>query len=640
MKNETDKAAFAAAVMAMRRGSEAAWWVVRAATLAGCAGLAWCILKFWSWTVLMLLADVMVYGSAVGLAALFLHTHELAARKRLARALAAGGPLPVKQPWVETLLAVATIAAGGWFVATGAQRVQQAERQQARLETDARLQRLADTSNTGGVVTAKLNLANPSERDLASLRVALDNALRKSGYAVSLAGETAASAKPSAGASSPAQAPAASSSPAQAPAASSSPAQAPAGAASGTKAIEIVGPVAGSPGEWRVKVAYSEPLYAVGEAQTRWVVDARARRAYAFGGAAIRFIREVAPAGTPVPSRLRLLANGNVDLQAEGVENSAFPSGFASRFKDAALVVEGSAPHRTLRHVLDRVGLLVRQLAADKAAARNDPVAKARYEENRHLLDKDLPNAAATVLRRHYGKVVKTLPASWDKDFGTLPEEQRAANAAIDTAALLKDINRRLSIAGETVTLTACEVLEHVSTERKELYRLRVTANQTLWQAGDLVRSVRSPANRQLSAPIEAYRLVTRVAAAGDPFEASLALNNAQQRDPDRIQMDVGEGRLFEAELCQRNRGTLILVDGSPAEAAMKAWGDAALALEQALYEDQNRRRHDPAAKARYDANLRAKKAARKALDAYAKPRNGKIHAELPGLPRIPAPRR
>lgn len=620
MKNETDKAAFAAAVMAMRRGSEAAWWVVRAATLAGCAGLAWCILKFWSWTVLMLLADVMVYGSAVGLAALFLHTHELAARKRLARALAAGGPFPVKQPWVETLLAVATIAAGGWFVATGAQRVQQAERQQARLEADARLQRLADASNTGGVVTAKLNLANPSERDLAGLRVALDNALRKSGYAVSLAGETAAPAKPSAGASSPAQAPA--------------------GAASGTKAIEIVGPVAGSPGEWRVKVAYSEPLYAVGEAQTRWVVDARARRAYAFGGAAIRFIREVAPAGTPVPSRLRLLANGNVDLQAEGVENSAFPSGFASRFKDAALVVEGSAPHRTLRHVLDRVGLLVRQLAADKAAARNDPVAKARYEENRHLLDKDLPNAAATVLRRHYGKVVKTLPASWDKDFGTLPEEQRAANAAIDTAALLKDINRRLSIAGETVAFTACEVLEHVSTERKELYRLRVTANQTLWQAGDLVRSVRSPANRQLSAPIEAYRLVTRVAAAGDPFEASLALNNAQQRDPDRIQMDVGEGRLFEAELCQRNRGTLILVDGSPAEAAMKAWGDAALALEQALYEDQNRRRHDPAAKARYDANLRAKKAARKALHDAVRTRCGKILDELPGLPRVPAPRR
>lgn len=620
MKNETDKAAFAAAVMAMRRGSEAAWWVVRAATLAGCAGLAWCILKFWSWTVLMLLADVMVYGSAVGLAALFLHTHELAARKRLARALAAGGPFPVKQPWVETLLAVATIAAGGWFVATGAQRVQQAERQQARLEADARLQRLADASNTGGVVTAKLNLANPSERDLAGLRVALDNALRKSGYAVSLAGETAAPAKPSAGASSPAQAPA--------------------GAASGTKAIEIVGPVAGSPGEWRVKVAYSEPLYAVGEAQTRWVVDARARQAYAFGGAAIRFIREVAPAGTPVPSRLRLLANGNVDLQAEGVENSAFPSGFASRFKDAALVEEGTAPHRTLRHVLDRVGLLVRQLAADKAAARNDPVAKARYEENHYLLDKDLPNAAATVLRRHYGKVVKTLPASWDKDFGTLPEEQRAANAAIDTAALLKDINRRLSIAGETVAFTACEVLERAATERADLYRLRVTANQTLWQAGDLVRSVRNPANRRLSVPIEAYRLVTRVAAAGAPFEVSLTLNNAQQRDPDRIRMDVGEGRLFEAALCQRNRGTLILVDGSPAEAAMKAWGDAALALEQALYEDQNRRRHDPAAKARYDANLRAKKAARKALHDAVRTRCGKILDELPGLPRVPAPRR
>lgn len=620
MKNETDKAAFAAAVMAMRRGSEAAWWVVRGVALAGCVALPWCILKFWSWTVLMLLADVMVYGSAVGLAALFLHTHELAARKRLARALAAGEPLPVKQPWVETLLAVATIVAGGWFVVTGAQLVQQAERQQERLEAEARLQRQADASNTGGVVTAKLDLANPTEQDLASLRTALDNALRKSGYAVSLAGETAASDKPSA--------------------ASSSPAQAPAGAASGTKAIEIVGPVAGSPGEWRVKVAYSEPLYAVSEAQSRWVVDARARQAYAFGGAAIRFIREVAPAGTPVPSRLRLLANGNIDLQAEGVENPSFPSGFASHFKDAALVVEGSAPHKTLRHVLDRVGLLVRQLAVDKAAARDDPVAKARYKENLYLLDKDLPNAAATVLRRHYGKVVKTLPASWDKDFGTLPEEQRAANAAIDTAALLKDINRRLSIAGETVAFTACEVLEHVSTERKELYRLRVTANQTLWQAGDLVRSVRNPANRQLSAPIEAYRLVTRVAAAGDPFEASLALNNAQQRDPDRIQMDVGEGRLFEAELCQRNRGTLILVDGSPAEAAMKAWGDAALALEQALYEDQNRRRHDPAAKARYDANLRAKKAARKALHDAVRTRCGKILDELPGLPRVPDPRR
>lgn len=622
MKNETDKAAFAAAVMAMRRGSEAAWWVVRGVALAGCVALPWCILKFWSWTVLMLLADVMVYGSAVGLAALFLHTHELAARKRLARALAAGEPLPVKQPWVETLLAVATIVAGGWFVVTGAQLVQQAERQQERLEAEARLQRQADASNTGGVVTAKLDLANPTEQDLASLRTALDNALRKSGYAVSLAGETAAPAKPAA---TPASA-------------TSSSASAP--AAPGTKAIEIVGPVKGSPGEWHVKVAYSEPLYAVSEAQSRWVVDARARQAYAFGGAAIRFIREVAPAGTPVPSRLRLLANGNIDLQAEGVENPSFPSGFASHFKDAALVVEGSAPHKTLRHVLDRVGLLVRQLAADKAAARDDPVAKARYKENLYLLDKDLPNAAATVLRRHYGKVVKTLPASWDKDFGTLPEEQRAANAAIDTAALLKDINRRLSIAGETVAFTACEVLEHVSTERKELYRLRVTANQTLWQAGDLVRSVRNPANRQLSAPIEAYRLVTRVAAAGDPFEASLALNNAQQRDPDRIQMDVGEGRLFEAELCQRNRGTLILVDGSPAEAAMKAWGDAALALEQALYEDQNRRRHDPAAKARYDANLRAKKAARKALHDAVRTRCGKILDELPGLPRVPDPRR
>lgn len=620
MKNETDKAAFAAAVMAMRRGSEAAWWVVRGVALAGCVALPWCILKFWSWTVLMLLADVMVYGSAVGLAALFLHTHELAARKRLARALAAGEPLPVKQPWVETLLAVATIVAGGWFVVTGAQLVQQAERQQERLEAEARLQRQADASNTGGVVTAKLDLANPTEQDLASLRTALDNALRKSGYAVSLAGETAASDKPSA--------------------ASSSPAQAPAGAASGTKAIEIVGPVAGSPGEWRVKVAYSEPLYAVSEAQSRWVVDARARQAYAFGGAAIRFIREVAPAGTPVPSRLRLLANGNIDLQAEGVENPSFPSGFASHFKDAALVVEGSAPHKTLRHVLDRVGLLVRQLAVDKAAARDDPVAKARYKENLYLLDKDLPTAAAAVLKRHYGKIVEALPESWGKDFGTLPEEQRAANAAIDTAALLKDINRRLSIAGETVAFTACEVLERAATDKTDLYRLRATANQALWQTGDLVRAVRSPANRQLSVPIEAYRPVTRVAAAGEPFEVRLTLNNAQQRDPDRIRMDVGEGRVFEAELCQKNRAALLLVAGSPAEAAMQAWGQRALALEQALYEDRNRRRHDPAAKARYDANLRAKKAARKALHDAVRTRQGKILDDLPGLPRVPDPRR
>ena len=562
MKNETDKAAFAAAVMAMRRGSEAAWWVVRAATLAGCVALPWCILKFWSWTVLMLLADVMVYGSAVGLAALFLHTHELAARKRLARALAAGEPLPVKQPWVETLLAVATIVAGGWFVVTDAQLVQQAERQQERLEAEARLQRQADASNTGGVVTAKLDLANPTEQDLASLRTALDNALRKSGYAVSLAGETAAPAKPAA---TPASA-------------TSSSASAP--AAPGTKAIEIVGPVKGSPGEWHVKVAYSEPLYAVSEAQSRWVVDARARQAYAFGGAAIRFIREVAPAGTPVPSRLRLLANGNIDLQAEGVENPSFPSGVASHFKDAALVVEGSAPHKTLRHVLDRVGLLVRQLAADKAAARDDPVAKARYKENLYLLD------------------------------------------------------------GETVAFTACEVLERAATDKTDLYRLRATANQALWQTGDLVRAVRSPANRQLSTPIEAYRPVTRVAAAGEPFEVRLTLNNAQQRDPDRIRMDVGKGRVFEAELCQKNRAALLLVAGSPAEAAMQAWGQRALALEQALYEDQNRRRHDPAAKARYDANLRAKKAARKALHDAVRTRYGKILDELPGLPRVPDPRR
>lgn len=620
MKNETDKAAFAAAVMAMRRGSEAAWWVVRAATLAGCAGLAWCILKFWSWTVLMLLADVMVYGSAVGLAALFLHTHELAARKRLARALAAGGPFPVKQPWVETLLALAAIAAGGWFVATGAQRVQQAERQEAALRDEARLQRLADHANTGGVVVSKLNLSNPSERDLANLRVAVDNALRKSGYAVSLAGETAASDKPSA--------------------ASSSPAQAPAGAASGTKAIEIVGPVAGSPGEWRVKVAYSEPLYAVGEAQTRWVVDARARQAYAFGGAAIRFIREVAPAGTPVPSRLRLLANGNVDLQAEGVENSAFPSGFASRFKDAALVEEGTAPHRTLRHVLDRVGLLVRQLAADKAAARNDPVAKARYEENHYLLDKDLPNAAATVLRRHYGKVVKTLPASWDKDFGTLPEEQRAANAAIDTAALMKDVNRRLSIAGSDVAFTACEVLERAATERTDLYRLRVTANQSVWRVGERVSSVRGEANRQLRASIPAYVPVERVAAAGEPFEVDLALNNAAQHNPDGFRLSVrGAGEpVFEESVLGDNGSRLILVAGSPAETAMRAVGERLLALEQALYEDRNRRRSDPDAKARYAANDKARRAAGKALSVYAKARRGRILAELPGLPRIPDP--
>ena len=622
MGNETDKAAFAAAIAAMRRWNEGAWWVVRGVALAGCVALPWCILKFWSWTVLMLLADVMVYGSAVGLAALFLHTHELAARKRLARALAAGEPLPVKQPWVETLLAVATIVAGGWFVVTGAQLVQQAERQQERLEAEARLQRQADASNTGGVVTAKLDLANPTEQDLASLRTALDNALRKSGYAVSLAGETAAPAKPAA---TPASA-------------TSSSASAP--AAPGTKAIEIIGPVKGSPGEWHVKVAYSEPLYAVSEAQSRWVVDARARQAYAFGGAAIRFIREVAPAGTPVPSRLRLLANGNIDLQAEGVENPSFPSGFASHFKDAALVVEGSAPHKTLRHVLDRVGLLVRQLAADKAAARDDPVAKARYKENLYLLDKDLPTAAAAVLKRHYGKIVEALPESWGKDFGTLPEEQRAANAAIDTAALLKDINRRLSIAGETVAFTACEVLERAATDKTDLYRLRATATQALWQTGDLVRAVRSPANRQLSTPIEAYRPVTRVAAAGEPFEVRLTLNNAQQRDPDRIRMDVGKGRVFEAELCQKNRAALLLVDGSLAEAAMKAWGEGALALEQALYEDQNRRCHDPAAKARYDANLRAKKAARKALHDAVRTRQGKILDDLPGLPRVPDPRR
>ena len=86
--------------------------------------------------------------------------------------------------------------------------------------------------------------------------------------------------------------------------------------------------------------------------------------------------------------------------------------------------------------------------------------------------------------------------------------------------------------------------------------------------------------------------------------------------------------------------GTLTRGAVTPPEAARKAWGDAALALERALYEDQTRRRHDPAAKARYDANLRAKKAARKALHDAVRTRCGKILDELPGLPRVPAPRR
>lgn len=418
MTNGTDEACgLDAAIAAMRRRGEGAWWVVRVVALALGTALAVCVLKLWSWTFWMVMADVVVYGSAVGLASLFLHMYELAARRRLAQALAEGKPLLVRQPWAETLLAVATIAAGGWFVASGAQWVKRSERQEAALRDEARLQRLADHVNTGGVVVSKLNLSNPSERDLANLRVAVDNALRANGYATRLGGA------PGASTADPAPA-----------------------AETAAKPVAVVGPVKGSPGEWRVEVAYTEPLYAVGEARTR-KTDPETGLSYALSGGAFRVIREVAPAGTPVPSRLRVLANGNIDLQAEGVENPTFPSGFARRFGDAALVVEGSEAHRTLEHILDRALLVARQLQADGKARRTDRVAAARYERNLRLLDKDLPRAVAAALNAHAGKILGTLPESWAGDFGAIASEQTRANAAIDTAALMKDVNRRLSIA-------------------------------------------------------------------------------------------------------------------------------------------------------------------------------------------------
>ena len=177
-------------------------------------------------------------------------------------------------------------------------------------------------------------------------------------------------------------------------------------------------------------------------------------------------------------------------------------------------------------------------------------------------------------------------------------------------------------------------------TGRTDLYRLRVTANQSVWRVGERVSSVRGEANRQLRASIPAYVPVERVAAAGEPFEVDLALNNAAQRNPDGFRLSVrGAGEpVFEESVLGDNGSRLILVAGSPAETAMRAVGERLLALEQALYEDRNRRRSDPDAKARYAANDKARRAAGKALSVYAKARRGRILAELPGLPRIPDP--
>lgn len=391
-----------------------------------------------------------------------------------------------------------------------------------------------------------------------------------------------------------------------------------------------------------VDVTYNAPLYAVGDAFTKWRDTARGLT-FSVRGGAWREVTLVAEAGKPVPSTLLWVSSGHWRLRAEASPETAFASYLSKRYADAALVLQGSEADKALREALGRALDIQAQAEADRANRRGDPLAAARLKRAEAAL-KSASAAFGAFFRAHAGRWVERIPETLRETLGTLPEEATTkARATVDASMLTKEANRRLAIAGRTAKLTAAEVVEHVGAERADVYRLRVKFDQPVYALGDRGTSWGGQANRAVRlSGLPAWRLVTLRHPAGESFEIDLRMAKPGTRKPDGITLDErgAPGLAFPDDIRAKGRNDLLPLVGSPAQKAWEGMLEHALALSQAIYEDAKSRRSDRAAKTRHDANQKALSAFLKSLKAYARGRVGEVAEAFPGLPSPPEPRR
>lgn len=581
----------AKAIESMRRAAGMAWWFLRAGATALLIGFAVVVVRVEGGSIEYMFTGALFCCMMVGIACAPLHVYEQWVRRRLAALVASGKPPVIGSPWLSILCSLLILAAGFAAIAIGAMRRYEAKRERA-LRFESVYSGNAVVGHTGSTVVDM----NALDKDgIEVVRAAIVTALKQAGYAVDLSGSRG-------------------------------------------EAVSIIGPVSGKEGVWKVDLTYTEDLYAVGPKVFEVPIPDSPGNSYRLGGVSYRLIRRFAPAGTPVRSHVTL-TNGRVSsvCPESGIE-AVFPSGFAKVVGDSALIVEDSPAHKALKTGLDRIFALVRQCYADQQVMETDAVAKNRYKQNLDIVNRQMPKLLAQALKAYRGAVVTKMPEVLLTPFGTLASERPAC----DPAALLKDINRRLSIAGSRVTFTDCKVVDMSSMDKSDIYRLQVRASEAVWVPGDRVSRMNSETNRQLSVSLPMYVPVRLLAGKGDWFGVEVTLADAEQRNPDRISMTViGEkDAVFESELQGDNRSRLLLVAGSKAETAIRNLGLDLLKIEQALYEDKKRRRHDPAAKARYTANDKTQRDVLANLRKYAKQRYGKILTDLPGLPTCPPPRR
>lgn len=406
--------------------------------------------------------------------------------------------------------------------------------------------------------------------------------------------------------------------------------------------LTVLGELPQGSGTCRAKVVYNEPLYAFGERTDRCSDEAR-DVAFRINGGSWRDIRLLAAAETEVPSLLKRGFGGEWTVAAENAEAAVFPSGFARHCADAALFEEGSEAEKALRQILGRALAVAGQVKADRANRRTDPMAAARLAQNQRALEM-ASSTLGTFLREHRGQVVKALPETLTQPFGVLAEESATkARDTVDVEAVLREINRRLPIAGYTLRFSAIEVLAHAMDGQREVYHLRVKVDQPVYTLGERMTGWVSPDNRNVRlSGLPGWRVVTLRHPAGEAFEMDLQMARPGTRNPDAIAFDEhGAPGLTVVDVVRnKGRNDLLLTAGSPAQAAWEGMLGRALGLSKAIYEDANLRRNDRSAKTRYDANRKALAAFQKELKAYAKGLVGKVSESLQGLPMPPEPRR
>ena len=395
-------------------------------------------------------------------------------------------------------------------------------------------------------------------------------------------------------------------------------------------------------GTYHVEMTYNEPLYAVGTRMTQWV-DAERDVSFKVRGGSWRGIRIVAAAGHPVPSVLFWDLPRRWSLEAEAAKETVFFSCLSSRCADAALFEEGSEAEKALRQILGRALAVAGQVKEDRANRRTDPMAAARLTQNQRALEM-ISSALGDFLREHRGQVVKALPDTLTQSFGELAEESATkARDTVDVEAVLREINRRLPIAGYTLRFSAIEVLAHAMDGQSEVYHLRVKVDQPVYTLGERMTGWVSPDNRNVRlSGLPGWRVVTLRHPAGEAFEMDLQMARPGTRNPDAIAFDEhGAPGLTVVDVVRnKGRNDLLLTAGSPAQTAWEGMLGRALGLSKAIYEDANLRRNDRSAKTRYDANRKALAAFQKELKAYAKGLVGKVSESLQGLPMPPEPRR